>query len=166
MNLFPSISEKQKEIVTKIMEVEEEAQATAFLEELKRNVIPFKNVTEKTISKLFPKIKKLKIPSLDEMDFKDISYLSWYDIRLDRKLLVVEYNGKLMGMQGTFRESKKGICSLCNRHGEIGLFMSTVKTGTETFISRGNYICKDSQICNENITRLDKLDDFVETLNK
>ncbi|KMJ55138.1 ferrous iron transporter A, partial [Bacillus sp. LL01] len=141
-------------------------QAESFLSELKHYVIPFKNVTEKTITKLFPKAKKLKVPPLEEIDFKEISYLGWYDIRSERKFLIVDYNGKLKGIQGTFQESNKGICSLCNQHQDIGLFMSKVKAGKETYTNRGNYICSDSHKCNQNLITLDELNKFVELLNK
>ncbi|WP_231687003.1 FusB/FusC family EF-G-binding protein [Bacillus sp. JCM 19034] len=134
--------------------------------ELKKAVIPFKHVTEKTITKLFPKAKKLKAPSLETIDFKNLSYLGWYDIRSEKKFLIIDDNRKLIGVEGTFNKGKKGICSLCNGHEEIGLFMTTVKSGKETYTNRGNYICTDSQRCNENIMTLDKLTQFVANLKK
>lgn len=100
------------------------------------------------------------------MDCREISYLGWNDVGLGRKFLVVEYDGKLMGIEGTFKESHKGICSICNRLEEIGLFVANVKSGKESYVNRGNYICKNSVKCNQNITSLDKLNSFIEVLKK
>lgn len=164
--LFDDLSESQRGPLNKLIEIEDEVQARNFLAELKAYVIPFTKVTEKTMAKLFPKIKKLKAPPLEEIDFKEISYLGWYDNRLNRKFMIAEHNGKLIGIQGTFLESQKGICSLCNGIEELGLFMSIVKSGKETYTSRGNYICRDSQKCNQNMITLDKLQQFIEVLKK
>ncbi|RCW63354.1 FBP domain-containing protein [Saliterribacillus persicus] len=109
-----------------------------------------------------PKAKKLKIPPLDTLDFRDISYLGWYDIRSAKKVLVVEYNGKLKGIQGSFDNSIKGICSLCNGYEDVGLFMARTKTGKATYKNKGNFICRDSNKCNENLITLEKLNKFVE----
>ncbi|MFC5541639.1 FusB/FusC family EF-G-binding protein [Ureibacillus thermophilus] len=165
-NLFPDLNEEQSERLYKIIDIEEETQAKHFLHELKQYVIPFANLTENAIRKLFPKIGKLKVPPLVEMDCREISYLGWNDVGLGRKFLVVEYDGKLMGIEGTFKESHKGICSICNRLEEIGLFVANVKSGKESYVNRGNYICKNSVKCNQNITSLDKLNSFIEVLKK
>jgi hypothetical protein len=44
--------------------------------------------------------------------------------------------------------------------------MSKVKSGKETYTTKGNYICKDSQKCNHNLITLDKLNDFIVQLKK
>lgn len=165
MNLFPD-DEYDKAIFDKIPEIDGEIQANFFLEELKPFVIPFRSVSEKTIEKLFPKAKKLKLPNMEEIDLKETSYLGWYDIRSERKYLVFDYNGKLIGINGTFRNTTKGICSLCNGLEEVGLFMANVKSGKETYTNRGNYICSDSQKCNQNIKTLDKLYQFIELVKR
>ncbi|MBS4197728.1 FusB/FusC family EF-G-binding protein [Bacillus sp. FJAT-49870] len=165
MNLFPE-DEYDKAIFDKIPEIDGEIQANFFLEELKPYVIPFRSVSEKTIEKLFPKAKKLKLPKMEEIDLKETSYLGWYDIRSERKYLVFDYNGKLIGINGTFRNTTKGICSLCNSLEEVALFMANVKSGKETYTNRGNYICSDSQKCNQNIKTLDKLNQFIELVKR
>lgn len=166
INLFSELDEHQQTIFDKMTDIEEELQAQSFLAGLKKYVIPFKTVSEKTIGKLFPKAGKLKLPSLNDIDFKETSYLGWYDIRSDRKFLIFDYKGKLIGVQGTFRHKTKGVCSLCNSHGEVGLFMANVKRGKETYTNRGNYICDDSQQCNSNLQTLDKIEHFIEMLKK
>lgn len=166
LNLFPDIHEQQQAIFNKITEIEEEHQAEQYLTELKEYVIPFKTVTEKTVSKLFPKAKKLKLPSLDEVDPRELTYLGWYDIRSEKKFLIFNYKGKLLGIHGTFRQPTKGISALCNGHEEVGLFMANVKSGKETYTNRGNYICTDHLTCNQNLRSLDKLEQFIELVKK
>ncbi|HWO94980.1 MAG TPA: FusB/FusC family EF-G-binding protein, partial [Bacillus sp. (in: firmicutes)] len=146
-NLFEDINEEQKQLMAPILEIEDKAHAEEFLEQLKPYVIPFKEVTEQTLKKLFPKAKKLKLPLLENIDLKEISYLSWYDKGSNKKYIVVGHENKLIGLHGTFENSnQKGICAICNAYEEVGMFLSETK-GSEkgTFIKRGNYICQDSQ---------------------
>ncbi|WP_221567879.1 FusB/FusC family EF-G-binding protein [Alkalihalobacillus sp. TS-13] len=167
LNLFSAIDKKVEPLLDEMVEIEKATEAERFLDELNAYVIPFRNISEKTVQKLFPKAKKLKMPSHEEFNFKELSYLGWYDIRSNRKYLIVEVDGKLKGIQGTFQDSnRKSICTLCGGYEEVGLFMCKVKSGKETYLSRGNYICKDSQICNHNMTTRTKLNDFVSLLNQ
>ncbi|WP_042349857.1 FusB/FusC family EF-G-binding protein [Bacillus massiliigorillae] len=163
LNLFTDISNEQKQLLEPIVEIKDKDHAEEFLLQLKPYVIPFEEVTQQTIKKLMPKVKKLKVPSLENTDWKDISYLSWDDKGSQKRYIIARYNHKLMGLQGTFKPiNKKGICTICNKLEEVGMFM-TEKKGTVqgTFTKRGNYICQDSQACNANITSLDKLNDFI-----
>ena len=74
LTLFPDICEDQMTILEKLVEIEETTQAEKFLSNLKAYVIPFKQITEKTVKKLFPKAKKIKVNSIKDMDWKKISY--------------------------------------------------------------------------------------------
>ena len=166
LGLFEESTEEHKILLNPIVEIKEKLEAEGFLETLKPHVIPFKEISETAIKKIFPKAKKLKIPSLENIDFKEISYLGWLDKGSNKKFLVIEYKNKLVGISGGYKGlNKKGICALCNRTEEIGMFTSSVKGLTQdAFITRGNYICQDSQKCNENIVSLDKLNKFVELI--
>lgn len=166
LGLFEESTEDRKSLLEPIVDIKEKLDAEHFLEKLRPYIIPFKEVSEAAIKKIFPKAKKLKIPSLESIDFTGISYLGWLDKGSNKKFLVVEYKDKLVGISGGYKISnKKGICALCNRTEEIGMFTSSVKGVTqEAFITRGNYICQDSQKCNENIVSLDRLNNFVELI--
>lgn len=161
--LFENLTDEQRNLLTPVSHIKERAQAEEFYFQLKPYVIPFKSVTEQTIKKLFPKAKKLKAPSLQEMDMTEISYIGWHDKGTNRKYLVTVLDEKLTGLQGTFSPlSQKGICALCNRHEEVGMFMAEIKgTDLGTFTKRGNYICQNSHKCNQNMTDREKLDDFI-----
>ncbi|MFD1032375.1 FusB/FusC family EF-G-binding protein [Metaplanococcus flavidus] len=165
--LFPSLNEEQKSVLAPLTAVKETADAEAFLEQLFAYVVPFKNTTDQGLKKLFPKAKKLKGPKLDSLDFKKLSYLGWIESST-LMYLVVERDGRLEGIHGSFnRSAKNGICSICNRHSQVGLFTAKTKgSGQDNFVKRGNYICQDNEVCNNNIETLERLHRFVELLQK
>jgi hypothetical protein len=165
-NLFTDLHEEQKELLRPLSEIKTDADW--FLAILRPYVIPFKELTEQTIKKLFPKAKKLKAPSLDHVDTREISYLSWIDHGSGKKFIVAPFDDKLIGLQGNYKPiNQKGICTVCNGYEELGLF-TTEKKGTVlgTYTSRGNYICEDSLKCNHNLIKLDRLHDFIELVSK
>ncbi|KQL32424.1 FusB/FusC family EF-G-binding protein [Psychrobacillus sp. FJAT-21963] len=166
LGLFEELHEDQKLLLNPIVEVKEKSDAEVFLEKIKPYVVPFREIKEQTIKKLFPKAKKLKMPSLEQVDFSEISYLGWLDKGTNKKYLIVERHGKLIGISGGYKNSnKKGICTICNRFEEIGMFTSATKGATQdAYIKRGNYICQDSHKCNQNLLSHDKLDEFVELI--
>jgi hypothetical protein len=160
---FPKIVEEQIQFLQPITMIDNKEQAEAFLSKLKPYVIPFK-VSEQGIKKLFPKAKKLKVPSLDEIDLREIVYFSWIDRTSNKRYIVINRDNKLIGIEGSFTPSnQKGVCSLCNSHKEVGMFLAKEKGKEQgTFKTRGNYICYDSKSCNESLTSLDKLYEFVD----
>ncbi|WP_174731870.1 FusB/FusC family EF-G-binding protein [Mesobacillus harenae] len=163
LNLIAEPTMEQKQVLEQIVTVKDKGDAEQFLLALSPFVIPFKSVTEQTITKLFPKSKKLKAPFLQDIDLKKISYLGWEDKGTGRKYIIAQQENKLEGLHGIFRRSsQKGICTLCNCHEDVGMFLAEIKGSEQgTFIKRGNYICQNSFICNSNITDLEKLKDFV-----
>lgn len=59
----------------------------------------------------------------------------------------------------------KGVCALCHKHSEVGMFHVKEKGKVEgTFTNRGNYICQDSQSCNNHLTSIEKVYEFVDRL--
>lgn len=163
LRLFSELNDTQLQLLDPIDTIKDSAQAEVFLLQLKPFVIPFKEITEQTIKKLFPKAKKLKAPKMENIDMREISYLGWDDSGSGKKFIILPRDNKLVGLHGTFKPShKKGICAICSRFEETGMFLSEKKgTVQGTFIKKGNYICNDSIKCNQNITSLDKLNDFV-----
>lgn len=163
--MFLNIREDQEQLIQPVVEIRDKEMAEKYLANLKQYVIPF-STTEEAVRKLFRKVKKLSIPPLDKMDLKEVVYLSWLDNSTNKRYIVTLSENKLSGIYGTFTTiNQKGICSLCNGLGEVGMFLAEIKGKDQgTFTKRGNYICSDSQKCNENLTSLDKLIDFVERL--
>lgn len=163
--MFVDLTDDQKQLFLPVVKIHDKEMAEKFLAQLKQFVIPF-SVSEQVVRKLFPKVKKLSVPPLDKMDLKDVVYLSWLDSSTNKKYIITSSDNKLTGIYGSFTQAnQKGICTLCNSLGEVGMFLAEIKgKDLGTFTKRGNYICSDSQKCNENLTSLVKLTDFVKRL--
>ncbi|RHW34974.1 elongation factor G-binding protein [Lysinibacillus yapensis] len=149
-----------------IFNIETKEQLHYFLNDIKPYVIPFQAPTANELKKLFPKEKKLKLPNLDSYDWKETSYLSWFDAGTNRKYIVYREEGTLKGVRGVFSHSEKvGICTVCNQHAKVGMLL-VAKKGTDlgTYTKKGNYLCQDSKACNEALSDLSKFEDFVENL--
>lgn len=166
-NLFEDLSPSQQRILDPIVDIRDTDQAEDFLIGLKPYVIPFPSLSDSSVKKLFPKVKKLKTPDWDNIDFRGITYLGWNDYGQERKYIAALFEGKLKGFKGTFKNSsKKGICTICNTFGSIGFYMSESKSSARgTFVKKGNYICQDSDECNEKLKSKEKLDDFIHRIN-
>lgn len=166
-DLFPAATEEQAALLQRLTDIADQAQVDAYLEQLEHYLVPFKQVSPAGLKKLFPKAKKLKGPKLESLDFTRTSYLGWIESS-NAMYLVTEQDGQLQGIHGSFtRSSKQGICTVCNCHSEVGMFIAKMKGSTQDqFIKRGNYICQDSETCNERIDTLERLDEFVGRLQK
>jgi hypothetical protein len=168
--LFTRLNEDQSRVLSPITDIQDSTNAEAYLILIKPYVIPFRTIKEQDIKKLFPKAKKLKVPPLKGIDYQELTYLGWIDSGSNKKYIVIEFHDKLIGINGTFsNNSQKGICALCNRHEQVSMFLSLVKgkmSGEGAYIKRGNYICQDSEKCNQNLITLDKLHEFIELLSK
>ncbi|TYR73385.1 elongation factor G-binding protein [Rossellomorea vietnamensis] len=166
LSLLPAPSEEEHDLLSSIASIKDKQDAENYLAKLIPFVIPFREVSDKTLLKLFPKVKKLKLPDLENVDLREVTYLGWNDIGQERKYLVTEDNGKLIGMRGTFKNhSQKGVCTICNSIGEIGMFITESKAAANgTYRNRGNYICQDSQACNRSLQSKEKLNAFIQHL--
>lgn len=163
MNAFPDLTVEQKKLLTSIVHVTGKEESIEFLNRIRPYVIPFPKISEQTLHKLFPKSKKLKIPVITDVDLKQVSYLSWIDKNTNKKYLIAQREDELIGLQGTFTSSDhQGICTLCKSQEEVGMFVTGSSGPRDEFISRGNYICKNSRTCNHNITTLENLNKFVD----
>lgn len=165
--MLPAITELQKLLLTRLLNMDDESEADVFLSELKQYVIPFRKVSKKTVEKLFPKAKKLQMPNLDGLDYQALSYIGWFDSRAHKQHLIFDYQGKLKGISGVFdTSSTQGFCTLCHNFEDVGLFVARVRSGKETYLNRGNYICKDSQLCNAQLTDLSRVEEFLDHLTR
>ncbi|MGG2080716.1 FusB/FusC family EF-G-binding protein [Lysinibacillus pakistanensis] len=162
------LSVEEAQLIEQLFNVTDRVQGEAYLEQLKPYVIPFKAVTPSILKSLFKKEKKLKLPNLEEIDLQQICYFTWDDYGTHRKYVVIEKDEQFKAIKGTIsNETIKGICSICNRHADVHLFTTSVK-GREigTFTNHSNYICVDSQQCNQHITDLEKTKSFFERITQ
>ncbi|HBM4677298.1 TPA: FusB/FusC family EF-G-binding protein, partial [Listeria innocua] len=142
--------------------------AEPFLEGLKAYVIPFVPPSDVKLKKLFAKTKKLKIPAWSKLDLRDYTFYGWNDIAQQRKYIVTYEDGNLVGVNGTISpEIQKGVCSICQTHSKVSLFMTKTKSSSDgVYTTNGNYICYDSDVCNEQIKAHETLDEFIEVVKK
>jgi hypothetical protein len=166
-NLFDVLNAEQELLLEPVVNIKDLKQGQNYLTELRDFVIPFQSVNETTLKKLFPKVKKLKMPRLNELDFTELSYLGWNDYGQESKYIVAKYYGKPKGFKGTFKNSSnKGLCTICNTFGDVGMYVSeSKKSSNGTYVKKGNYICQDSMECNGKLRDLVKLNEFIESVN-
>ncbi|BFH45981.1 FusB/FusC family EF-G-binding protein [Paenibacillus melissococcoides] len=164
---FPDAEEAQKQALEKISALHEKAEFQNYVESLVPYMAEFEPVTEKQMKKLFPKIKKLKVPDAAAIDFRYVTYVGWTDIATNRMFFVYHLNGQLVGIEGRYTPtSKKSVCFLCNRHQEVALFSAVTKSkpanaSPDYYKAIGNYVCVNSDACNKSITDVGTLEKFI-----
>lgn len=170
LEAFPSLTEDQKRMLGEISTIEKAEDFQRYLSALEPYLEPYPTITLKQIQKLFPKNKKLKVPDLQSIDFRYVTYLGWVDIATNKLYIVYPFEGRFIGIEGRITPTnKKGYCLFCNRHQELGLFSVKTKPAVASpdnlsFI--GQYVCLDSQACNHSITDTGALEKFILSASK
>ncbi|THF72976.1 FusB/FusC family EF-G-binding protein [Cohnella fermenti] len=164
---FPDASPEQSALLESFLPCESEEQFSRYLLALEPYRAAFPGTTDGQLRKLFPKIKKLKLPELSGVDLRSVTYLGWLDIAANKQFLVYPLRGKLIGVEGRFNPApKKGICFVCKKQGDVSLFTAIAKSkpanaSPDYYKAIGNYLCADSDACNRNLTELDALETFL-----
>lgn len=167
--LFPAnVLEGHKELFSELHTITSTKEAEPFLEDLKAYVIPFVSPSDVKLKKIFAKTKKLKIPTWSKLDMRDYTFYGWNDIAQQRKYIVTYEDGNLVGVQGTIsNEIQKGVCTICHTHSKVSLFMAKTRSASDgIYTTNGNYICHDSDVCNQQIKERETLDEFIEVVKK
>jgi hypothetical protein len=170
VELFPDVTDIQKQMLERISELETAEDFQKYLREFEPYLVEFPQVTAKQIQKLFPKSKKLKIPDLSAIDNRYVTYLSWTDISTNKLFMAYHLNGQFIGVEGKYTPTnKKGFCFLCNRYEELALFSAISKkrpanSSPDYYKAVGNYLCMNSHECNKNITDITSLEKFIDTV--
>lgn len=142
-----------------------------FIDELRPHVRSFPQVSEQQVKKMFPKQKKLRLPNEANLNMNRTSYLSWNDLRSNRKYILCEKDHQLIGIEcKASANTKRNICAFCNQLAEVSYCVTITKAkqakNPDYYKAIGTYICTDSASCNEKMTNLDPLMTFVETALK
>ena len=170
-NLFDELSPEQKDLIT--INITDSIQIEPYLKTLEKYVYGMEKITEAQIKKLFRKEKKMKMPSEELLNSKNV-YLSWIDESTNKMFVVYNLNNKLIGMTCRLEHYKSNnyhICSFCNRIGhenEVAFVSSLCKTSLSkygNYKSIGFHICLDSEKCNNSITSIDKLEKILKEVN-
>jgi hypothetical protein len=163
LDVCHDFNEEQMKLLHTIEEIRDKEDAERFFLQLAPYVKSFPELTEQALKRVFPKVKRLKKPDLAGWNLQETSYISWDDKGSSQRYIIALNEDGLVGVKGVFTSShQKGICTICKRHAEIGMFISEVKGSVMgTYTKRGNYICQDSIVCNQNIVSLESLHDFI-----
>ncbi|MDP4085529.1 MAG: FusB/FusC family EF-G-binding protein [Bacillota bacterium] len=165
LDLFPNISMDQQELLD-LSRLKTDNEYVQYIQRLSSFLLPFPKLTEPQLKKMFPKNKKLKLPDLSKIDLSHLTYLSWNDLGSNKKFIVYELDGKMVGIECRFiTTSKKNICSFCNSFSEVTYFSTVTKAkksnNPDYYKSIGNLICADSSECNKKISNVDYLTTFL-----
>ncbi|EOR25823.1 FusB/FusC family EF-G-binding protein [Niallia circulans] len=167
LDLFPQASLEQQELLD-ITKWHTKEEYERYIEQLTACLLPFPKITEQQLKKLFPKQKKLRLPDLSTIDHNKLTFLSWNDLKSNKKVIIYDLEGTLVGTEGKMTPtSKKNICSFCNCFGEVAYFSTVTKEkrpkNADYYKAIGNLICTDSNECNKNITNTEYLREFLKT---
>lgn len=165
LDLFPNATLEQQEMLD-LSRLKTDHEYEHYIRRLSSFLLPFPIITEQQLKKMFPKQKKLKLPDLANIDCGQLTYLSWNDLRSNKKFIVYELDGKPVGIECEFTTtSKKNICSFCNCFGDVVYFSTVTKAkkmkNPDYYKAIGNLICADSSECNKKITNIDYLTAFL-----
>lgn len=167
LNTFQKVDSHIQLEVEKLMNYQlSKMQAEKILSTLQGYVLPFEHPSKKQVDKVFRKVKKLKTPLISNEVLLESTFIGWNDVASNRKYIIY-YNdfGKLDGFYGDIsNQTVKGFCSICNKESRVTLFMRKTRTTSDgQYTKKGDYICFDSTVCNQQISDLSY---FYHFLNK
>jgi hypothetical protein len=165
LDLFPNVTLDQQEMLN-LPSLKTDKEYEQYIQNLSGYLLHFPTITEQQLKRMFPKHKKLKLPDLSTIDHSQLTYLSWNDLRYNKKFIVYELEGKMVGIECEFAPtSKQNLCSFCNSFGEVAYFSTITKAkksnNPDYYKAIGNLICADSSECNKKITNVDYLTTFL-----
>ncbi|MWV45209.1 elongation factor G-binding protein [Paenibacillus sp. HJL G12] len=167
---FSSLTGDQQRMLEQISIFETAFDFQKYLSEIEAYLEPYPPITLKQIQKLFPKHKKLKVPDLQSIDFRFVTYLSWVDVATNRLFIIYPFEGRFIGIEGRITPTnKKGYCLFCNRHQELAFFSVKTKpaiASPDNYASIGQYVCMDNHACNQVITDTGPLEKFILSIRK
>lgn len=133
------------------------------------------HVSREQLKKLFKKVKHLHLPKeLEQVDFKPLTYYSWYDQSEETLFVVYEFKESLTGLRlevvrppvGALR---LGFCEFCHKHRrQADVFFVATETkhrpkGVE-YRSRGTWMCSKYEACNKDLKNTTKIDQFFSSI--
>ncbi|WP_018751791.1 FusB/FusC family EF-G-binding protein [Paenibacillus sanguinis] len=168
VEVFDELNAEQRQLLEQLTICEAAHEFQEYLDRMETYLISFPQVTAKQIQKLFPKVKKLKVPDLEMVDYARTTYLRWTDIAANRLFIVYPYEGRFLGIEGRITATnKKGYCMFCHRHQELGFFNVKTKSSSPDHLSSiGQYVCLSGTACNHSITDLTMLEKFLLSASK
>lgn len=168
--LFPDASIDQQQLLGAIAKLETASEQQQYFVSLEPYLTEFPRIAKEQIQKLFPKNKKLKMPDLQSVDYRYVTYLSWVDVATNKLFVVYPLNGQFVGVQGRYSPmNKKNYCFICNRYDELALFSAVSRkrpanASPDYYKAVGNYLCLEGHACNKNMTDTSTLENFIRSV--
>ncbi|WP_017723514.1 FusB/FusC family EF-G-binding protein [Staphylococcus xylosus] len=167
LNTFQRVDPSIQLEIEKLMNYQlSKMQAEKILSTLQGYVLPFEHPSKKQVDKVFRKVKKLKTPLISNEVLLESTFIGWNNVASNKKYIIY-YNdfGNLDGFYGDIsNQTVKGFCSICNKESRVTLFMRKTRTTSDgQYTKKGDYICFDSTVCNQQISDLSY---FYHFLNK
>lgn len=133
---------------------------------LQEFIVPFATPNKKQIQQTFKKSKKLTLPDLSVVDWRDYTFFAWNDVATRRKYILYYEQEELLGLVGDVSSPiVRGYCSICQHEENVTMFLALNKRhGDGRYTKKGNYICVDSLQCNRNLHERVLFDRFVTTI--
>ncbi|KPV38946.1 FusB/FusC family EF-G-binding protein [Alicyclobacillus ferrooxydans] len=162
LSMFPQLGPSEIRLFDGMEDVKGQSEIGEFMQRLEPYVIPFPVLEPDNLRKLFPKVKKLPLPDLAEVNWSKLSYFGWRDIATNTLFVVTRHNGKLIGIRNRITSlNRPGVCCVCNHSGQdVGLVTTVAKASNYTTV--GNHMCLNTITCNAAMTSLKGLVFFVE----
>jgi hypothetical protein len=131
--------------------------------------LPFELPTQKKLEKIFKKVKKVRMPEIDDKFLKFSTFVGWNDFSTNRKYIIY-YNeqDQLTGFYGDLsNQIVKGFCSICNQESNVSLFLKKSKTNSDgRYVKKGDYICHDSFCCNQQLVDINQFNAFMKRISE
>jgi hypothetical protein len=165
LGLFPSLTDEQEALFEPITAIRGRSELEEIMTSLADYVIPFGQVTANELKKLFPKVKKLTLPDLDQVDWDRTTYLGWRDVATESIHVVYPLDGRLTGTHCRYvlgPANRSCVCSICGdswKGSEVGLVVAVTKSSQ--YKSVGMHMCLNSEVCNQRITQIDPLESLI-----
>lgn len=169
---FRNLTESQRTLLS-VSHIREGIQIDQFLKNLEPFTYGMEAIGNETVSRLFKKEKKLKIPQDLDISRKR-AYLGWIDPGSSKLILIHKPADVGYGMACRLPQVKAkttNVCVLCNHIGDesqvafVSPVCKTAHLGPDAYKSIGFYVCLDSEACNGRITSLDKLEELISLVN-
>ncbi|MFC6178787.1 FusB/FusC family EF-G-binding protein [Weissella sagaensis] len=157
------------QLISNIMDRRLRHRATeTMVKTLQEFVVPFVAPDKKQIQQTFRKTKKLTLPDLTVVDWRDYTFFAWNDIATRRKYILYYEQDQLLGLVGDVSSPViRGYCSICQHEENVTMFLALNKRhGDGRYTKKGNYICVDSLQYNRNLHERALFDKFVTTIKK
>ncbi|WP_240375941.1 FusB/FusC family EF-G-binding protein [Bacillus piscicola] len=166
LQAFPPLTRKEKSIIQAVSDVKTSIEIEAFIGSVYSYIKSFPPVTRERLKELFSHERRLRIPEFSLSELERRSYLGWNDPGKQKKYIVYAFGDELVGVSGHYsKRAQRDYCCFCQELAPVSLVTFQTNDVSDSnpdyYRSIGQYICVDSEVCNQNITDVHALETFI-----